>query len=61
MANSLEPDEMAHYKPSNLDKHRLQKNRSRSVGSKGLKKVVCSVRERIMSLSGRRIYEVFKY
>ena len=36
MTNNVDPDETAHYEPSRLDLHRLQKNMSRSAGSKGL-------------------------
>ena len=36
MASSVDPDETAHYEPSHLDLHCLQKNLSRSPGSKGL-------------------------
>ena len=36
MANSVDPDEMAHYDPSHLDLHCLQKNLSQSAELKGL-------------------------
>ena len=36
MANSVNPDEMAHYEPSHLDQHCLQKCLCWLVGMKGL-------------------------
>ena len=35
MANSVDPDEMAHNEPSHLDLHSLQRTPSRSTGLKG--------------------------
>ena len=36
MANSVDPDETAHYEPSHLDLHYLQRYLCWSVGMKGL-------------------------
>ena len=36
MANSVDPDETAHYEPSHLDLHRLQKYMSSSTGLKAV-------------------------
>ena len=36
MANSVDPDEMAHYEPSHLDLYCVQKYLSKSAGLKGL-------------------------
>ena len=36
MADSVDPDKMAHNEPSHLDVHCLQKNQSPSTGGKGL-------------------------
>ena len=37
MANCVDPDEMAHYEPSHLDLHCLQRYLPRSAGMKGLR------------------------
>ena len=36
MANSIDPDEMAHYEPSHLDLHCLYRYLYQSTGMKGL-------------------------
>ena len=41
MANSVDQDETAHYEPSHLDLHSLQKCLSCSTGLKGL--IICAL------------------
>ena len=54
MANSVDPDEMAHDEPSHLDLHFLQKNLCRSAGLKGLNlsEMINVMHNECMSLTG---------